>query len=74
MMTVAQSLAIPWWKDQRASSAELMGFVGELLSGTEDIRANVGYAIPDLSVDRRPPPMAPKTRVVPARLCNVVGY
>jgi ATP-binding cassette, subfamily B, bacterial len=42
VMVAVQSVAIPWWKDQRASSAELMGFVGEQLTGTEDIRANGG--------------------------------
>ena len=38
LMVGVQTLAIPWWKAQRASSAELMGFIGEQLTGTEDIR------------------------------------
>ncbi len=42
LMMAVQTVAIPWWKTQRASSAELMGFLGEQLSGTEDIRANGG--------------------------------
>lgn len=30
----------PFWKDWRQASAELFGFIGEQLDGTEDIRAN----------------------------------
>ncbi|NBD27056.1 ABC transporter ATP-binding protein [Paenibacillus glycinis] len=30
----------PFWKDWRQASAELYGFIGEQLEGTEDIRAN----------------------------------
>ncbi len=44
LMLSVQTLAIPWWKAQRASSAELMGFIGEQLTGTEDIRSNGGVS------------------------------
>jgi ATP-binding cassette subfamily B protein len=40
MMIRVQAFAMPWWKKVRARSAEFHGFVGEQLSGTEDIRAN----------------------------------
>jgi len=33
-------MAMPWWKAIRARSAEFQGFVGEQLSGTEDVRSN----------------------------------
>ncbi len=37
-----QAWAVPLWKAVRARSAELFGFIGEQLEGTEDIRANGG--------------------------------
>lgn len=37
-----QSYAVKLWKDVRSRSAELFGFIGEQLEGTEDIRANGG--------------------------------
>ncbi len=33
-------LAVPWWTGFRARSAEFFGFVGEILGGTEEVRAN----------------------------------
>ncbi len=42
IMTRLQLVAVPWWKAVRGTSAELMGFIGEQLGGTEDIRANGG--------------------------------
>ncbi len=41
-MVKVQSIAVPRWKAVRARSAELMGFIGEQLGGTEDIKANGG--------------------------------
>jgi len=41
-MVKVQALAVPRWKAVRARSAELMGFIGEQLGGTEDIKANGG--------------------------------
>jgi ABC-type multidrug transport system fused ATPase/permease subunit len=43
----AQSIAVPYWKVARQSSAELFGFVEERLAGTEDIRSSgaVGYTL-----------------------------
>ena len=35
-----QSLAIPYWRGVRERSAAFFGFVGELLVGTADVRAN----------------------------------
>jgi ATP-binding cassette subfamily B protein len=37
-----QAWAVPLWKAVRARSAELFGFIGEQLEGTEDIKANGG--------------------------------
>ncbi len=42
VMLRLQIVAVPWWKAVRATSAELMGSIGEQLDGTEDIRANGG--------------------------------
>ncbi len=42
VMVRLQIVAVPWWKAVRGTSAELMGFVGEQLGGTEDIRSNGG--------------------------------
>ncbi len=42
VMVRLQVVAVPWWRDVRATSGRLMGFIGEQLSGTEDIRANGG--------------------------------
>jgi ATP-binding cassette subfamily B protein len=42
VMVWLQKVAVPWWKAVRGTSAELMGFIGEQLGGTEDIRANGG--------------------------------
>jgi ATP-binding cassette subfamily B protein len=33
-------LAVPWWTGMRTRSAEFFGFVGEILGGTEEVRAN----------------------------------
>ncbi len=33
-------LAVPWWTGMRERSAEFFGFVGEILGGTEEVRAN----------------------------------
>jgi ATP-binding cassette, subfamily B, bacterial len=33
-------LAVPWWTGMRARSAQFFGFVGEILGGTEEVRAN----------------------------------
>lgn len=41
-MIKVQAIAVPRWKAVRARSAELMGFIGEQLGGTEDIKANGG--------------------------------
>ena len=41
-MVKVQTVAVPRWKAVRARSAELMGFIGEQLGGTEDIKANGG--------------------------------
>jgi ATP-binding cassette subfamily B protein len=41
-MVKVQTIAVPRWKAVRARSAELMGFIGEQLGGTEDIKANGG--------------------------------
>ncbi len=41
-MVKVQAIAVPRWKAVRARSAELMGFIGEQLGGTEDIKANGG--------------------------------
>jgi ATP-binding cassette subfamily B protein len=41
-MLKTQAIAVPWWKQVRARAAELFGFVGEQVGGTEDIRANGG--------------------------------
>jgi len=42
-----RKLAIPFWTKYRKLSAEFFGFLGEQISGTEDIRANGGesYAL-----------------------------
>lgn len=42
LMARFHDLAVPHWKEQRRSSAELFGFLEERLAGTEDIRANGG--------------------------------
>jgi len=39
-----RKLAIPFWTKYRKVSAEFFGFLGEQISGTEDIRANGGEA------------------------------
>lgn len=39
-MIRVQAIAMPWWRQVRARSAEFFGFVGEQLGGTEDVRAN----------------------------------
>jgi ATP-binding cassette, subfamily B, bacterial len=46
-MVAIQQVAVPWWKQMRARSAEFFGFVGEQVSGTEDIRASgaTGYML-----------------------------
>lgn len=41
-MIYLQQIAVPWWKAVRATSAELYGFIGEQVEGTEDIRGNGG--------------------------------
>ena len=41
-MVAMQAVAVPWWKQVRARSGELLGFIGEQVRGTEDIRANGG--------------------------------
>jgi ABC-type multidrug transport system fused ATPase/permease subunit len=41
-MLRVQAIAVPWWRQVRARAAELFGFVGEQVGGTEDIRANGG--------------------------------
>ncbi len=42
IMLRLQVVTVPWWKQVRATSATLFGFLGEQLGGTEDIRANGG--------------------------------
>ncbi len=39
-----QSVAVPYWKAARQSSADLFGFLEERLAGTEDIRASGAVA------------------------------
>ena len=41
-MIYLQQVAVPWWKDVRGTSAELYGFIGEQVEGTEDIKGNGG--------------------------------
>jgi ATP-binding cassette subfamily B protein len=43
-MLQLQAIAVPWWKQVRARAAELFGFVGEQVRGTEDTRANGAVA------------------------------
>ena len=40
LMLRLQVIAVPWWKEVRATSAVLFGALGEQFGGTEDIRAN----------------------------------
>jgi len=42
VMLGVQMIAVPWWKQVRATSAVLFGSLGEQFGGTEDIRANGG--------------------------------
>jgi len=42
IMVRFHDIAVPYWKAERQSSAELFGFLEERLAGTEDIRANGG--------------------------------
>ena len=42
VMIGLQQVAVPWWKAVRGTSAELYGFIGEQVEGTEDIRGNGG--------------------------------
>ncbi len=42
LMLRLQVIAVPWWKEVRATSAVLFGALGEQFGGTEDIRANGG--------------------------------
>lgn len=39
-LTRIEEVAVPKWRAVRHTNAELMGFIGEHLAGTEDIRAN----------------------------------
>ena len=39
-MTGLHQVAVPWWKEVRATAAETYGFLGEVVEGTEDITAN----------------------------------
>jgi len=39
-MTRLHAIAVPWWRAVRARAAEVYGFVGEQVEGTEDIGAN----------------------------------
>ena len=40
VMIGLQQVAVPWWKAVRGTSAEMYGFIGEQVEGTEDIRGN----------------------------------
>ena len=40
VLTSIRNIAVPYWKANRAASADLFGFLEERLSGTEDIRSN----------------------------------
>ena len=40
MLTSLRNIAVPYWKANRAASADSFGFLEERLSGTEDIRSN----------------------------------
>jgi ABC-type multidrug transport system fused ATPase/permease subunit len=42
VMLRLQAVAVPWWRQVRARAAELYGFIGEQVTGTEDTRANGG--------------------------------
>lgn len=44
VMTKMQRIASAWWAAVKAHRAEFFGFVGEVVGGTEDIRANGGAA------------------------------
>ncbi len=39
-MSLLRGLAVPHWRAEREAGAQFYGFLGEQLSGTEDIRAN----------------------------------
>ena len=40
VLTSIRNIAVPYWKANRAASADTFGFLEERLSGTEDIRSN----------------------------------
>ena len=40
VLTSIRNIAVPYWKANRAASADSFGFLEERLSGTEDIRSN----------------------------------
>jgi ATP-binding cassette subfamily B protein len=40
VMVAMQSIATKWWAAVKASRAEMFGFLGEQVGGTEDVRAN----------------------------------
>ena len=40
VLTSLRNIAVPYWKANRAASADSFGFLEERLSGTEDIRSN----------------------------------
>ena len=40
VMVAMQSIATRWWAAVKASRAEMFGFLGEQVGGTEDVRAN----------------------------------
>ena len=40
VLTSIRNIAVPYWKANRAASADMFGFLEERLAGTEDIRSN----------------------------------
>ena len=40
VLTSIRNIAVPYWKANRAASADIFGFLEERLAGTEDIRSN----------------------------------
>ncbi len=47
ILTRISTIAVPFWEQNRQQFAETMGFLGEQLAGTEDVRANgaTGYVM-----------------------------
>jgi ATP-binding cassette, subfamily B, bacterial len=47
VMLRIRSIAVPWWLEARQASAGFFGFLGEALSGLEDVKANgaAGYVL-----------------------------